>query len=239
MPLTTLAHSSDHHSIIFHLYQQLLNSTSLTNSFSFPLSARVSFFFMCFPKDWWLSATRRVGLFKDAWGDEAKFYPPFSLSLISPHRLVSWWQEPPSREPSDCSQAVRGHLQIRQPSPLPSSCQDDWVWRMTIRQRDKWCHRGPATHKRTKQKKRKKAGSHRYDDPLNQQRGEGLSYTLGPQSGGKRWKKFLKGKLFFCFFFYELEVKQKQKNPEWKDWMQIFARWKPQSSQNYSYLVYA
>lgn len=169
---------------------------------------------MCFPKDWWLSATRRVGLFKDAWGDEAKFYPPFSLSLISPHGLVSWWQEPPSREPSDCSQAVRGHLQIRQPSPLPSSCQDDWVWRMTIRQRDKWCHRGPATHKRTKQKKRKKAGSHRYDDPLNQQRGEGLSYTLGPQSGGKRWKKFLKGKLFFCFFLWARgEAKTK------KSWM--------------------
>jgi len=34
---------------------------------------------MCFPKDWWLSSTRRVGLFKDAWGDEAKFSPPSIL----------------------------------------------------------------------------------------------------------------------------------------------------------------
>lgn len=50
----TLLRPSLHHflpALAPHLYQQLLNSTSLTNSFSFPLSARVSFFFMCFPKD--------------------------------------------------------------------------------------------------------------------------------------------------------------------------------------------
>lgn len=69
--------------------------------------------------------------------------------------------------------------------------------------------------------------------------GRGCRSPLVLRVGGKDEKSFWRASCFFMFFFYELEVKQKQKNPEWKDWMQIFARWKPQSSQNYSYLVYA
>lgn len=159
------------------------------------------------PKDWWLSSTRRVGLFKDAWGDEAKFSPSLSLSVSLR----------PSLSSDDGATSARGFPQIpasyrppsnqtassKPPPPALVRMAECDVWRSASRQCDKWCRWATATHKRTK-----KAGSHRYDDALNQQGERSLMLSTQCAEEKKKDEKSLKGKLLALLLFYKPEVKR-------------------------------
>ena len=131
------------------------------------------------------------------------FLLPLSLSLS----LSLFFSDGGShlwKEASQQSQAVRGHLQITQPSPLPAPVRmaERDIWRSAGRQCDKWCRWGPATHKQTKE-----AGSRRYDNAPN---GHGRGRMVaGAQCGGESWKTSLKGKLLFTLpFLYKATVMQ-------------------------------
>lgn len=141
------------------LCPSLLNSTSLTYSFSFPLSSCL--FLMCFPKDWWLFSTRWVGLFKDAWGNKAKFSPP---PLSSPPSLNSfhWRQEPPLRVASYWSR------EVQRPPPNQTSLLSRWL-SVTYDDQPADSVINDAAEELRLIKGQKKAGSHRYDDAPNRQ----------------------------------------------------------------------
>lgn len=140
----TLPHSSDHHSINppppTHTpttsAHQLLNSTSLTYSFSFPLSPRVSFSCVS-PKIDDSSPQGEWACLKMHEVMRPSFLLLLSLSL-SLRNSFFWRQQPPLWVASHWSQAVQRPPPNQTSLSIPSPCQDGWVWHMTISLQTAW-----------------------------------------------------------------------------------------------------